>query len=82
VVRTIQSVGIPLTISPDGRTLVTAEGRDLVVCPLSTGQELLTLMGLSYGAVSAAFPPDGSALATGGGDRDENDGVVIWRGAR
>jgi WD40 repeat protein len=81
-VRTIPSVALPLTIFPDGRTLVMSEGDDLVLYQLATGQELLTLTGLTYGAACAAISPDGSALATGGGYRDENEGVVIWRATR
>jgi WD40 repeat protein len=81
-IRTVQSAGVPLALSLDGRTLVTCEGDDLVLYQLGTGQELLPLTGLSYGAITAAFSPDGSALATGGGYRDENDGVVIWRAPR
>jgi WD40 repeat protein/predicted Ser/Thr protein kinase len=81
-VRTMPSPGIPLAISPDGRTLVSCEDAHLVLYQMATGQELLTLTGLSYGAASAAFSPDGSVLATGGGSRDENDGVVLWKAAR
>jgi WD40 repeat protein len=81
-VRRIPGLGRPVTISPDGRTLVTAEGSELVLYQLGTGQELVRLTGLSYEAASASFSPDGSALATGGGFKDENDGVVIWRAER
>jgi WD40 repeat protein len=78
----VQGAGVPVAISPDGRTLVCAEGVDLVLYQFGTGQELLTLSGLTYGAATAAFSPDGSSLAVGGGDRDENEGVVVWRASR
>jgi WD40 repeat protein len=82
VVRTIPGAGRPMAISPDGRTLAISEGSDVVLYQMPTGQELLTLTGLSFGAACAAFSPDGSTLATGGGDRDENDGVVLWKAPR
>ncbi|QEH31639.1 Serine/threonine-protein kinase PrkC [Aquisphaera giovannonii] len=71
-----------LAISPDGRTLVSTDGAELVLYQLPTGQELLRLSGLFYGAATAAFSPDGTSLATGGGSRDENEGVVVWRASR
>jgi WD40 repeat protein len=78
-VRRMQGLTNPLTVSPDGRTIVVGEDNDLVLYQFATGQELLTLSGLVYPAACAAFSPDGTALASGGGWRDENDGVHVWR---
>lgn len=71
----------PVALSPDGQTLALAEGENLVLVQVGTGEEFLRLGGLFYGADTAAFSPDGSALAAGGGSRDENDGIHLWRAA-
>jgi hypothetical protein len=46
----------------------------------STGQELIAL-NFTYPVMSLAFSPDGAELAVGSGDRDENEGTALLRGA-
>jgi WD40 repeat protein len=71
-----------LTFSPDGRTIATAggSGGGMALWQASTGQELITL-NFFYPVTSLAFSTDGAALAVGSGDRDENEGTVLLRGA-
>ncbi len=78
---TIQSASGLVALSPDGQTLALREGSNLVLMQAATGETFFRLGGLHYGASTAAFSPDGSALAAGGGSRDENDGVHLWRAA-
>ncbi|MBI3866330.1 MAG: protein kinase, partial [Planctomycetia bacterium] len=69
----------PQVFAPDSRTLITATNT-VSLWQASTGQELLNLAG--YGGLPAtclAFSPDGLILAEGGGYRDENEGVYLWR---
>ncbi|MCY2962424.1 MAG: protein kinase [Planctomycetota bacterium] len=71
-----------MRITPDGRTLVTA-WETLGFWQLSTGQELLRLEGYRiFPPGCLAISPDGTVVAEGGGNRDENEGVYIWRGPR
>ncbi len=71
-----------MQITPDGRTLVTA-WETLGFWQLSTGQELLRLEGYRiFPPGCLAISPDGTMVAEGGGNRDENEGVYIWRGPR
>ena len=80
MVRTLPSGGaFALAFSPGGLTLATADGANLVLWQVSTGQELLTLVGHTCDLNTASFSPDGSLLASGGGWREENDGVRLWR---
>ncbi len=61
-------------ISPDGKLLVTADGRGNVrLCMAQTGQELFALKGDIYGG-RAFFSPDGKRLASSTGD----GGVKVW----
>src|SRR5262249_19199505 len=75
----LESVSGPLAFAPDGLSLVARHDRELVLFQVATGQELLRLSGHAYPPHCLAFSPDGSLLASGGGWRDENDGVRVWR---
>lgn len=69
----------PMCITPDSQTLMTTSGM-VTLWQLSTGQELLRLEGYRIlSPTCIAVSPDGTILAEGGGSRDENEGVYIWR---
>jgi WD40 repeat protein len=65
-----------LTFSPDGKRVALGEGLDgskkakVEVYDLATGQLVLTWMGFRGPLLAAAFSPDGSRLAAGGGELD------------
>ncbi len=79
---TIPEVHGPIAFSPDGLSLAACDGIDLVIHQVATGQELARLSGHIYPPDCLAFSPDGATLASGGGSRDENDGVHLWRAPR
>jgi WD40 repeat protein len=54
-----------LAVAPDGNTLAEADGRDVVLWDVSTGEEVLRLEGHANVVISVAFSPDGKKLATG-----------------
>ena len=70
-----------MLFTPDSRTLITAT-QGVSLWQASTGQECFRLSG--YGGLPAtclAISPNGLLLAEGGGYRDENEGVYLWRAA-
>ncbi|MBI3860935.1 MAG: protein kinase [Planctomycetia bacterium] len=75
---TLAGVTGPLAFSPDGLNLVVRDGDHLVLYQVETGQELARLIGHIYAPNCLRFSPDGSVIASGGGSRDENDGVRLW----
>jgi WD40 repeat protein/tRNA A-37 threonylcarbamoyl transferase component Bud32 len=70
----------PVAFSPDGKTLFTT-GDTVTMWQAATGQELLNIKGYRFPITCLAFSPNGKAVALGGGFRDENDGVFLWRAA-
>jgi RNA polymerase sigma factor (sigma-70 family) len=50
-------------ISPDGRTVVLAEGQGLKLRDVARGRELVTLRGSTHNTLCFAFPPDGKTVA-------------------
>jgi WD40 repeat protein len=75
----LEGLARPLAFAPDGLTLLARDDRDLVLVQVATWQELLRLNGHIYAPDCIGFAPDASAMASGGGWRDENDGVRLWR---
>jgi hypothetical protein len=64
-----------VTVSPDGKRLATASGKETIkVWDAQTGQELLTLKGHADRVQSVAFSPDGKRLASAAMDRT----VKVW----
>jgi WD40 repeat protein len=78
----LEGLARPLAFAPDGLTLVARDDRELVLVQVATWQELLRLTGHIYAPDCIGFAPNGSAMASGGGWRDENDGVRLWRAPR
>ncbi len=71
------SLGLsPLSFSPDGKRLASADNRDSTVklWDASTGKELLTLQGHTGAVSSVSFSPDGKRLASGSYDKT----IKIW----
>ncbi|HND54433.1 MAG TPA: WD40 repeat domain-containing protein, partial [Pirellulaceae bacterium] len=67
--------------SPDNRTL--AEIGDVVrLWHVETGEPLLELDGYGLPVHVAAFSPDSQLLIIGGGSRDENNGLWVFRAPR
>jgi WD40 repeat protein/tetratricopeptide (TPR) repeat protein len=64
----LTGAGSILAFRPDGRRLITAAGQTTTVRDGTTGRDLLTLRGHTYGVSVAAFSPDGSRLATASAD--------------
>ncbi|MDX1994335.1 MAG: TIR domain-containing protein [bacterium] len=61
-----------VAVSPDNRLGVSTSGSETIVWELDLGTEVRRFGGHSSAVTSAAFSPDGNALATAGGD-----GVII-----
>jgi WD40 repeat protein len=65
-----------VTISPDGRTLVSGSSDDTIkIWNMATGEQIRTLSGHSKGILSVAISPDGRTLASGSTDKT----IKIWR---
>jgi hypothetical protein len=68
-VTTLPKAKRALAFSPDGKTLATlgrSDPHDIELWDLATAKVVATLRGHSESVLSAGFPPDGRALATGG----------------
>jgi len=59
------------------RYLSFSSGR-LTFWQVATGQELLGLPARRYPVMALAIAPNGRVMASGGGCRDENDGINVW----
>ncbi|MBA4062266.1 MAG: hypothetical protein C0501_00905 [Isosphaera sp.] len=59
----------PPRFAPDGKTLVTTLGKDVVVFDLATGKEAARLSGHPRGAGRVAYSPDGKVIASVGVDK-------------
>lgn len=63
-----------MSFSPDGSTLATVNGKDLLLWDTLTGQQKQTFTGHSSGVRSVLFSPDGAMLVSG-----SKDGTVsLW----
>lgn len=70
----LRLVGDNMSFSPDGSTLVTANGNNLLLGDTLTGQHKQTFTGHSSGVRSVLFSPDGAMLVSG-----SKDGTVsLW----
>jgi len=70
----LRLVGDNMSFSPDGSTLVTVNGNDLLLGDTLTGQHKQTFTGHSSGVRSVLFSPDGTMLVSG-----SKDGTVsLW----
>jgi WD40 repeat protein len=65
-----------VSFSPDGEQIAAAGRRGVVVWNWLAGAEPHQLPGLSQGALSLAYAPNGQWLATGS---DEPNGVRVWK---
>lgn len=70
------SVSTTTRFSPNGRTLATVDGLNDVILlwDLTTGAQLTTFEGHIHWIFELAFSPDGTTLASGGGD----SAVLLW----
>ena len=70
-----------MLVTPDNRTLITA-WQTLDFWQLETGLPMLQLDDYQMEIPNAlSVSPDGTLLSEGGGSRDENEGVYLWRAA-
>jgi WD40 repeat protein len=60
--------------SPEGRTLVTSDDRDVHLWDATSGRELARLSGHTDSVFAAQFSPDGARLATAGADST----IRVW----
>ncbi|MFN7806339.1 MAG: WD40 repeat domain-containing protein, partial [Planctomycetaceae bacterium] len=68
-----------ILVTPDNRTLITA-WQTLDFWQLETGLPLLQLDDYQMEIPTPlSISPDGTLLSEGGGSRDENEGVYLWR---
>lgn len=68
----------PMRITPDGRTLITAPG-EVHFWQMATGEELLRYPDYGYDSRTLAVSSDGRTIVQAGGNRDETNGVVMWK---
>ena len=75
----VQPFILPIAYSPDGRWLVSGNGRsNLDLWDADSGAKLATLTGHTAGIESVAVSPDGKWIASGSDD----DTAKLWRRAR
>ena len=57
-----------IKFSPDGTTITSGGGEDIILCDVATGTLKTTLEGHTDWVNSVAFSPDGTTIASGGGE--------------
>lgn len=67
---TLEGIGGPVALSPDGKTLATTRGREVDLWDVAAGKVRATLKGHTGDVTAVAFSPDGGTVATGCAVRD------------
>ena len=73
-VMKIDGAGGSVSLSPDTKRLISADGNDIYVWDASSGEKLMTLSGHESEIWSISYSPDGSRIVSGGLDKT----VRLW----
>jgi WD40 repeat protein len=64
----------PMTVSPDGKLIITAQGNQISVSDAATQKELIRMLGHTATIKALAVSPDGKILASGAEDKS----IALW----
>jgi WD40 repeat protein len=72
--RRFKEAATTVAISPDGRTVLSDSGYNLILLDISTGEAIRTFTGHTGGATSVTFSPDGATALSASYDQT----LILW----